>query len=196
MISVDRSFTLATINVQGISERQKFLSVVDALVYKNIDVAVLTETRLSCRTALARFRCPEALSSGFTFYDASLNFSPNFAGLLMVVKNDLARYVAKQISHEGRYLYIDMFLPGKLKFCFIGVYMSQFKNDPAANISLQQSLISLIDASLKVRLPSSHWVILTLVQINLIHYMTPTWQFPRNFVCYNTYYHIRSRTSI
>src|SRR5947207_10323524 len=36
MIPADCFFALATLNVQGISEKQKFLSVIDALKYKNI----------------------------------------------------------------------------------------------------------------------------------------------------------------
>src|SRR5437870_275158 len=57
MIPTDHSLTLATINVHSICERHKFLSVVNALSHKNIDLAVLTETCLSCRAAHAHYRC-------------------------------------------------------------------------------------------------------------------------------------------
>ena len=60
------SWKIATINVQGINDLEKFDDVINWIEQNNIDITILTETKLSPNNAFFKFKNKKKYTSHWT----------------------------------------------------------------------------------------------------------------------------------
>src|SRR5205823_702636 len=119
----------ASINVRGINNPVKFENILEDLINKLVSIIGLQETKLSEPAAIAHFKDFTRRFPAAAQYKAYWDFNINdrAAGVGLVIADYISKYVQRVHRHDGRFIAIDLYLPGK-KLKIINIYAHQASN--------------------------------------------------------------------
>ena len=113
------SWKIATINVQGINNQEKFNDVIHWIDSNNIDITILTETKLSPTTAFFYFTNQKKYTTHWT-QDPD---RPKGSGVGIILNRDkIGRHEYRFEHHYGRLITVYTKFKGKITCQITGVY--------------------------------------------------------------------------
>ncbi len=123
------TISVASINVRGINNSTKFESILEDLINKPLSIIGIQETKISEIAATTRFKELTKRFSAAALYKSYWDFDNNdrAAGVGLIIAEYISKYVQRIHRHEGRFIAIDLFLPGK-KLKIINIYAHQQTN--------------------------------------------------------------------
>ena len=121
-------FRVITQNIRGLNSPSKQLQIERFFIDKNIAVMGLAETKLTNKAAKYIYNN----NNSFQFLYNNKATSPLSQGVGLLISNEYAKFIQKSGGYNGRVVYIDLFLKGRMKVRIIQVYLhanfhSEFK---------------------------------------------------------------------
>ena len=108
------TWKLITHNIQGFNDKTKQLIWNDYCIKNNIDIAIITETQINSQTSTKYWK--------FKKYDSWWNNSTKGAGILLLIKKEIAHHIFKIQTFPGRGICADLNFKGKTTIRIIGIY--------------------------------------------------------------------------
>ena len=139
---------IATFNVRGINEKFKFHEIVTWLEDNNIDIACLTETKISEQTAVSRMKLhPNWISS----WSIEENHSKG-TGIGLLFKKSIGCHVFSWTKTPGRAITATLKFKGKTNISVVGIY-------GPANYADKKSVKKMILSDCLSSIKSNHHII-------------------------------------
>ena len=123
-------FRVLTQNIRGLNSPSKQLQIERFFIDNKIAVMGLAETKLTNMAAKYIYHN----TTLFQFLSNTKSSSPLSQGVGLLISNEYAKFIQKSGGYNGRVVYIDLFLKGRMKLRIIQVYLhanfhSEFKTE-------------------------------------------------------------------
>jgi exonuclease III len=136
-------FKIVTHNVQGLNNVTKQKQIIDFMDSNNIGILGLSKTKLNTQ-------CSKQLYKMNEYYDAFFSSipTPNSKGVGLIISKTYSRFIQRVKGHDGRVIYVDMYLKGRIKLRVIQVYLhANLAGNKEELLSLHKYVVDLIHKS-------------------------------------------------
>jgi len=137
----EKTFSIATNNVQGLSEPVKQAQIMTYVMDSKFDIFGLAETKLKFHTAELLYKNhPSYLS----WWGCSEDHTDS-TGVGLIFHRHVAQYIQSVRHYKGRVIYAKLFMKGKFKLCIIQVYIQAHHRNKTEKLESYKYIIDLIN---------------------------------------------------